>query len=666
MWADNETDVDLLGFDFLVDTLWVALTEPRLLPVTVGLLGDWGSGKSSLMRITRQELSEIGDADSPPRYLCVAFSPWQYEDYDDVKIALMAAVLDEVSARAGDAQQVQITKLRGFLQALRRWGRRGTRVAVSAAQAGAPLAAQAIDPTVDPAVLEMVRAGVNASAAEAQVLLEDPPAQTQDSGADAAGAITDAGQFRAEFARLVAAVEGIDAVVVFIDDLDRCLPGTVVDTFEAIRLFLNTPKTAYVLAANQAVVESAIDSRYPDLRRPDGSGIGADYLEKMLQVKVAIPPLSAPEADTYVNLLLAELRLPAEQFAIVLEETRRRRAAGNLQVAFNLGVAGEILDDVPAELVRDLNWAAGIAEVLGSGLRGNPRQLKRFLNTLLLKHRSAQRRQILLDLAVLAKLMVLEEQHFSDFQRLFDWQLTAAGPIPELAAAQAVATGSNRDEPEESAQVPEDSENTDRQSGSGRSATSARRRRGVIQPQASEDVRTWASKPHVAAWLRLEPLLAQVDLRPYFTYSRDKLSFGVAVTRLAPRLQELLTKVQAEVAGVRRTACEDIGALPQEERLQLVEALVEVLGRRPGGPAFIAAIELAGRAPDTLSVICDALMRIPPEAVPRANAPAAVLRLPGDNPAVTALLDRWQNSSAPGLRTLISTAREAHQRSGRR
>ncbi len=56
MWADNETDVDLLGFDFLVDTLLVALTEPRLLPLTAGLLGDWGSGKSSLLRITRKEL----------------------------------------------------------------------------------------------------------------------------------------------------------------------------------------------------------------------------------------------------------------------------------------------------------------------------------------------------------------------------------------------------------------------------------------------------------------------------------------------------------------------------------------------------------------------------------------------------------------------------------
>ncbi|MFI7640552.1 P-loop NTPase fold protein [Nonomuraea sp. NPDC049400] len=669
MWADNETEVDLLGFDFLVDTLVVALTEPRLLPLTVGLLGDWGSGKSSLMRITRQELLKIrDDEESPSRYVCVQFSPWQYEDYDDVKVALMTTVLDAIGPRAGSDQQEQVSRLRRFVQGLGRWGRRGGRVAVSAAQTAAPFAIQAMDPSMDPQVLDVTKAGVNAAASELNKLLEDPKAKEVAPGNGTAEAITDAGRFRTEFAKVIRTLEDVDAVVVFIDDLDRCLSETVVDTFEAIRLFLNTPKTAYVLAANQAVVESAIDSRYPQLRRPDGTGIGADYLEKMLQLKVAIPPLSAPEADTYVNLLLAELRLDDEQFRKVLDETRCRREAGNLQVAFNVGVAGAVLGDVPPDLVRDLNWAASIAEVLGGGLRGNPRQLKRFLNNLLLKHRSAQRRKITLDLPVLAKLMVLEEQHFSDFQRLFDWQLTSPGSIPELGAAESIArAGSTTTESEtdEDTSPPKEGE-TAEYSGARRSSVSNRGRRADKQPQVAEEVRAWANKPHVRTWLRLEPPLGEVDLGPYFTYSRDKLAFGVAVTRLPPHLQELLTRVQADVAGVRRLACDEIGKLPGDGRVQLVEALVEVLTRRPGGPAFVAALELAERAPDTLSVICDALMRIPPEAVPRGQAGNAVRRLPADNPMVSALLDRWQNSDAPGLKGVISAAREAQRRSGRR
>ena len=64
MWADNETEFDLLGFDYLVDGLVVALTEPRLLPVTIGVLGDWGSGKSSLMLIAAAELAAERRADA--------------------------------------------------------------------------------------------------------------------------------------------------------------------------------------------------------------------------------------------------------------------------------------------------------------------------------------------------------------------------------------------------------------------------------------------------------------------------------------------------------------------------------------------------------------------------------------------------------------------------
>ena len=40
VWADNETELDLLGFEYLVDGLVVALTQSRLLPLTIGVLGD--------------------------------------------------------------------------------------------------------------------------------------------------------------------------------------------------------------------------------------------------------------------------------------------------------------------------------------------------------------------------------------------------------------------------------------------------------------------------------------------------------------------------------------------------------------------------------------------------------------------------------------------------
>lgn len=138
MWSDNETDVDLLGFDVLVDELAVALTDKRLLPLTLGVLGGWGSGKSSLLKQAYRDLA--ADGESSP-YVCVEFSPWRYEDYEDVKSAFMRLVLDACAARAnGDADRVEeIGALRRFARAFGRRSRAVGSAAVTVAPAVAPV-----------------------------------------------------------------------------------------------------------------------------------------------------------------------------------------------------------------------------------------------------------------------------------------------------------------------------------------------------------------------------------------------------------------------------------------------------------------------------------------------------------------------------------------------
>src|SRR6266498_4530958 len=92
--------------------------------------------------------------------------------------------------------------------------------------------------------------------------------------------------------------------------------------------------------------------------------------------------------------------------------------------------------------------------------------------------------------------------------------------------------------------------------------------------QSRRAVAAWVAKPHVRAWLTLAPRLGGTDLRPYFTYSRDKLSLGVVASRLPPRLQELLLQVEAEVDPVRRAALDRVKELDPTERGQLVDELL--------------------------------------------------------------------------------------------
>jgi hypothetical protein len=659
MWPDNETDVDLLGFDILADGLLVALTEPRLLPLTVGVLGDWGSGKSSLMGLACAELT----ADPDARYACVQFSPWQYEDYEDVKAALMAAVLTELSTQAvGDTEQeAEIGKLKAFGQRFARRGRRVARGGVALVPAAVPVIAHAIDHSADPGVVKLIQQGTQAAAGDVAGRLADPaPAPDDDDP------VTDVTEFRSRFARLLKSLDGLAAVVVFIDDLDRCLPETVVDTFEAIRLVLGAPRTAFVVAANQTIVESAVDARYPGLRgegRP--AGIGAQYLEKMLQLKIAVPALAVPEVVTYVNLLLAELHLPAEDFARLRGHVSAQRVTDSLGVAFDLGTMTDLGIAVPSGLSADLAWAAAIAPVLARGSRGNPRQVKRFLNTLQLRRRAAARKHVELQPAVLGKLMLLEEEHSEDFQQLFDWQVASGGPsCPQLAAAEDLARGDQADGTSAPAPpVPDEQTAGSKSPGPARS----RARRSDSAPPVDvvdEEVRSWAQPDRLKEWLLLPPALKDIDLRPYFTYSRGQLTLdAVAVSQLTGIQRKLLAGVLGSTDAVRRAGIRGLAEADPRDQGKVIEALAATLLATPED-AFVAVCETIGQLPGSHEVLLRALRRLPPAAVPAGQVAVSARRLPAADPRTVALLDSWANSGRADLAGMVALARRAAAQGG--
>lgn len=89
MWSDNETTVDLLGFKVHADLLRGLITEPTMLPVVVGVFGDWGGGKSSIMRMLEKDFASEEYADS----VCLYFNGWMFEGYEDAKTALLSSIL---------------------------------------------------------------------------------------------------------------------------------------------------------------------------------------------------------------------------------------------------------------------------------------------------------------------------------------------------------------------------------------------------------------------------------------------------------------------------------------------------------------------------------------------------------------------------------------------
>jgi hypothetical protein len=608
MWADNETTVDLLGFDYLVDSLEVVLTEPRLLPVTVGVLGDWGSGKSSLLGMVAQRLSFVAEAP----YVVVSFSPWRYEAYEDVKAALMDAVLTQVSERVpvGDADK------RGVLRRLRLMVARMMAGPAAGARVLAPAVGSVVaiheqlSPEVGAAVGSALVAGADAVAAQAAAdRKEEPgPPTVFESVAD----------FRDEFERLVEGLPDVKAVIVLIDDLDRCLDDTIVDVFEVIRLFLQVSSTAFVIAANRDIVQAAVERRYPPAREGDAS-LGKDYLEKVVQIEITVPPLAEPEAETYLNLLFADLRLGEEEMAKVCEAANNHRRQGQFAVAMNYGIAKDVLGEVSPELQSDFTIANRIAPTLSRGLRGNPRQLKRFLNTMLLRIATAKRRSIVLDPSILAKLMVLE-QSSKDFQQLFLWQVAQHGAPEELAVAEAAAAS------------------------------------GTVSNDVTPELKAWFASPAVRRWLELEPHLAGLPLGEYFFFSRDRLSPAAPGSRLSGNLQALLSRLQLKTTAQRRTAVDEASKLAPEEYAPLYEALLERARRRPDGEAMQSATELTEKVPASWPTLAAMLSEIPPKDVPIA-LPARLATLGPDRPEVRTVLDKWEASGSAGLKKAVGEAK---------
>ena len=129
MWPDNETDRDFLNFTGVAETVAEIIVQADGRPISVGISGAWGVGKSSMIRLVRRSVAnrtEEGQRD----FIFVEFNAWLYQGYDDARAALMEVIGDRLAEEA-ERRKKGVEKAKEFLERIQ-WFRLTKLVAGSA------------------------------------------------------------------------------------------------------------------------------------------------------------------------------------------------------------------------------------------------------------------------------------------------------------------------------------------------------------------------------------------------------------------------------------------------------------------------------------------------------------------------------------------------------
>ena len=249
----------------------------------------------------------------------------------------------------------------------------------------------------------------------------------------------DVRSFRDKFSSLIAECD-IDSLVVLIDDLDRCSPERIIDNLEAIKLFLNVEKTAFIIGADPRIVRHAIETRYKPSEIQEqgdkeevGHRLVLDYLEKLIQIPYHLPRLSPAEVESYMVLLFCLRDLEREDAEKCLDAFDSFRSDDRYSV-FGYANVKKALggQEIPDSLSQSLTFCNISALLITEGLKGNPRQIKRFLNAFVLRKQFAEIAKLThVRDEVLVKLMVLEYGHPIQYGELYEWQAKEDG-FPEI------------------------------------------------------------------------------------------------------------------------------------------------------------------------------------------------------------------------------------------
>lgn len=535
MWSDKESSLDFLNFNETAESIKDLITEKQLMPISVGVFGDWGAGKSTILELTKKSISE-----EKQEYIQVHFDAWMYQGYDDAKAALLETIASVLVQQAKDDASLsqKAKEFAGRVDIIRSLG---LLMDGGAALAGVPtmggfqklmgLFSGGEDGELDISDAKNAVDGAKQLAKENKGIIKpnkafSPPKEIK--------------EFREAYSDLLKAFD--KPLIVYVDNLDRCSPFNAISTLEAIRLFLFLPNTAFVIAADEDMIRLAV----PEYHKGSSQRHQTDYLDKLIQIPVHVPRPGTLEIRAYLMMLTAQdhgvtsdhledlrkslehsLQLSWKQSPISVDEL--------LEVYKVQDVQGK--DELRSKFIVAEQLAPLLAE--SSNINGNPRIVKRLLNQVKMRRKTALRRGMQLDERTITKLVI--------FERCLGTQAT--NKLYELIDAEG---GS----PKVLAQLEDP----------------------TIEFDDMELPEEWnLDSTFLKKWSKLPPMFADINLTPAAYLSRESIPMGSVNAVMSGSAQNLVKVLMEQTERLSPASNNAIAATPKEDYLAVMDGLIENL-----------------------------------------------------------------------------------------
>jgi len=257
----SDSKHDSLDFKVYAEVITEAIiTTPT--PFTVGVFGDAGKGKTSLMKFIQNEIIE---QKTEEKIISVFFNAWKFEKDEHPLLDLCSAIEKDIQKRRTDFDEDIIANILDYVKYLK------YAVANIKVQAEIHDSNDIINNNIDKDL-------------EKQLLNQSTYFQIFEllKGLEK---VLNSEKFR---------------IIIFIDDLDKCLPKNAIKLLESINLVLNLKGLSFVLGIDRDTIESFLEQRYNNEFNLKNQG--KNYLDKMIQLPFYLPSYSG-KIDNFINNL---------------------------------------------------------------------------------------------------------------------------------------------------------------------------------------------------------------------------------------------------------------------------------------------------------------------------------------------------------------------------